>query len=218
MNYKTEIKLGFVGIIAALLVGSGEFLVHYSSAGYESDLPFGYFGYINPARMTIGHCLIILGIPLYYVGYYHIYRVLKSAAPKLSLLLLIFGVLSFIYGGIWVSSRAFLGHLYHIIVPENPELWLEVAQSYNLLLENLVTILRVVILIVSVLFVYIILKYNTPYPKWVAFFNPILMLAIVFSLFFFVPSIGNYLSPTAMNEAHLFMFSASVLALASNKK
>ncbi len=217
MNNKTEIKFGIVGIIAALLVGFGEFLVHYSSVGYESGLPFGYFGYVAPDRMTVGHCFIIIGIPLYYVGYYHIYRVLKNAAPRLALALFIFGILSFIYGGIWVSSRAFLGHLYHIIAPENPKMWLEIAESYNLLLENLVSILRVTILIVSILYVYIILKYKTPYPKWVAFFNPILMLAIVFFLFFFVPSIGNYLSPTAMNEAHLFMFSASVLALLTNK-
>ena len=213
MRFQKEIKLGLIGIVAALLVGAGEFLIHYSASGYESDLPFGFLGFVDPGRMTVGHYLLVVGIPLYFVGYYHIYLVLKETAPKLALWLFIFGAISFIFGGIWVSSRAFIGHLYHIIVPGDTDMWLEVTSSYNLLIENLVNVLRITILIVSILFVYIILKFKTSYPRWMAFFNPILLLIIVFALFFLLPIVGNYLVPTAMNVAHLIMFSTSVLAL-----
>jgi len=46
-----------------------------------------------------------------------------------------------------------------------------------------------------------------------AWFNPVLILAAVFLLFFLVPSIGIFLAPTAMNVTHVIVFSASLIAL-----
>ncbi len=204
---------GYVGLFASIIVGTGEFLIHYSAIGYDSDLPFGFLGNVSTSHMSLGHFLVVGGIPLYYVGYYHLYLALKGGSKKLALLLFGLGVISFTVGGVWVSSRALLGHLYHLIAVDNPDLWKEVATVYSFLIESLVQVLRVTILLVSALFVYQILKYKTSYPKWMAWFNPILMLGIVFLLFFFVPFIGNYLIPTAMNVAHFTLFLTSVLVL-----
>lgn len=204
---------GYVGLLASIIVGAGEFLIHYSSAGYNSALPFGFLGNVSTSRMSLGHFLVVGGIPLYFVGYYHLYLALKGGNKKLALLLFGLGVISFTVGGVWVSSRAFLGHLFHMIAVDNPDLWKDVAADYSFLIESLVQVLRVTILLVSALFVYQILKYKTSYPKWMAWFNPILILGTVFLLFFFVPFIGNYLIPTAMNVAHFTLFLTSILVL-----
>lgn len=80
-------------------------------------------------------------------------------------------------------------------------------------METLVQLLRVIVLAISIIFVTAILKGNTLYPKWMAWFNPVLILATVFLLFFLMPSIGNFIAPTAMNVTHVVVFSASLFAL-----
>ena len=142
------------------------------------------------------------------------YQALKPGSENLAKAVLTLGIFAFVIGGIWVGSRAHLGVMVQALNEANvPELHDRLIASYELHMENLVQILRVVILLTSVCFVWAILKGGTLYPKWMAFFNPILLLIIVFALFFFVRPIGQYLAPTAMNVAHFGLFTASIIAL-----
>ena len=213
-----NIKLfGWLGLLASIMVGAGEFLIHFNSNGFNSEIPFGYFLGIEPNRFTIGQYLMVPFIPLYIFGYWHIYLALKPASEKLAKAVLTLGIFAFVIGGIWVGSRAHLGITIQALNEANvPELQQKIIASYELHVENLVQILRVVVLLISVFFTGAILKGGTLYPKWMAFFNPILLLIVVFALFFFVQPIGQYLAPTAMNVAHFGLFSASLFAL--NKK
>lgn len=217
---KTLMITGFLGLLGTLIVGTGEFMLHYSSEGYQSDLTFGFYQYVAEYRLVPGSYLAVLGIPLYFVGYFHIYQALRPGSKMGAIIVLVLGVFSFTVGGVWVGSRGFLGALYHIVVDQhqNLEMYEQIVTKYELIVENLVQILRVLVLLVSAGYVFTILKYNTLYPKWVAIFNPISLLLIVFALFFYVPVIGNYLIPTAMNVAHFIMFSVSVYALKTIKK
>lgn len=88
-----------------------------------------------------------------------------------------------------------------------------IVASYEKHVEVWVQVLRVLVLAISVCFVWAILRGGTLYPKWMALFNPITLLLLVFFLFFCVPAVGKYLAPTAMNVAHLMLFSASLIAL-----
>jgi hypothetical protein len=74
-------------------------------------------------------------------------------------------------------------------------------------------VLRVLILVISAVLVFTILRRPTLYPRWMAWFNPFGLLVVVFLLFLYVPAVGNYLMPTAMNVAHAVMFGASLWAL-----
>jgi len=51
-----------------------------------------------------------------------------------------------------------------------------------------------------------------------AFFAPILPLAVVFLSYVFIPALGRFLVPTAMNVAHLALFTASLYAVSGNSK
>lgn len=66
---------------------------------------------------------------------------------------------------------------------------LETASFYN---EQLILVLRVAILLVSGLFVVLTATGRTSYPRWAACFNPILLVAAAFGLYFTVPAVGGY--------------------------
>lgn len=205
---------GYLGLLASVMVGIGEFLLHFNPGGFDSDLPFGYFMGISPNRLTLGHFILIPFIPFYIFGYWHIYQALRTGSKNLAFAVLTLGIFAFVIGGIWVGSRANLGVMIQSLHEANvPDLEKKLIDSYELYMENLVQILRVIILTLSICFVWAILKGGTRYPKWMALFNPILLLLIVFALFFFARPVGQYLLPTAMNVAHFGLFTASLIAL-----
>ena len=88
---------------------------------------------------------------------------------------------------------------------------LETASFYN---EQLILVLRVAILLVSGLFVVLTATGRTSYPRWAACFNPILLVAAAFGLYFTVPAVGGYVMPIAMNVAHVIFFGVSTLLCA----
>ena len=205
---------GWIGWLASLVVGAGEFLVHYAPGVLHGGEPYAFFVVISPGHLVVGHYLIILGLPFYALGYAHLFLALRPGSRKLALSVFMLGVASFAIGGVWVGSRAFLGSVVQVLTTEGAPVALSrILASYDLLLENLVQILRILVLVNSALFVVAVLRFRTLYPRWMAAFNPALLLAIVFLLFFKVPAVGDYLAPTAMNVAHGVLFSASLWAL-----
>lgn len=205
---------GFLGLLAALMVGMGEFIIHFNPEGLESNLPYGYFLGIDPKRLNQGHYIMVPFIPLYIFGYWHLYLAIRPGHPRLATALLALGVFAFVLGGIWVGSRAYFGHVIQLTQDDSyRQLRIQLIDHYDALLETLVELLRLIVLMISVVFVWAIVKGGTLYPHWMAFFNPITLLLIIFGLFFFARPIGQYLAPTAMNVAHFILFSASLLSV-----
>ncbi len=205
---------GVIGLIGAIMVGIGEFLLHYNVAGYNGN-NYYFFVSISETRLIIGHFIVVFFVPFYIAGYWHFYLALKKGSHRLALSILILGVFAFVIGGMWIGSRAMLGFIAKSYAVG--ETTVEVLEKYHFLMETLVQLLRIIMLFISGLFVYAILKRETSYQKWVAFFNPALVLLIVFGIFFLFPKVGNYLVPTAMNITHLIVFSASLFSLRNIK-
>lgn len=205
---------GWLGLLASLIVGWGEFLVHYAGEAMHGSTSFDFFHSIPSHRLPFGHFLMVAGLPLYLVGYVHLFLALQPGSRRLATAVWGLGSASFMIGGIWAGSRAFLG----VLVQELPRIADPVAMelvvtSYGTLLESLVQVLRLLVLVNSALLVFTILRRPTLYPRWMAWFNPIGLLIIVFLLFLYAPVVGNYLIPSAMNVAHALMFGASLWAL-----
>lgn len=109
------------------------------------------------------------------------------------------------------SDRLTLG--YYIAVLSAPlyivGYWfLERMAAHN---EPLVNILRVAMVAVSVIWVVLILRGRTALPKWMAVFNPLTVLALIFGLYFAAPAIGVYILPVAMNVTHVVVFGLALL-------
>jgi hypothetical protein len=70
--------------------------------------------------------------------------------------------------------------------------------------------MRLVILTVSAIYIWLVLTGRSLYPKWMAVFNPILLILMCFLLYLTVPAIGKYVMPIALNVAFFIFFSLSI--------
>lgn len=174
--------------------------MHFNPNGYDSGVAFGFFQTIPTNRIMLGHFLSVLSMPFYFSAYAFVYFILAEAKPTMAKWFIAIAVYIFTIGGVWIGSRALLS----IMVKSN---FLQGIEAYNLYVESLLQALRVGVVVISALFSIIVWTGKTILPKWIAFFNQAVLLGIVFGTFFFVPTVGNYLIPSAMNVAHLVYFS-----------
>lgn len=210
--------LGILGLIASILVGIGEHLLHYSPEILGHSEAYEFFKYVPIENLTLGHFLAIIGIPFYFAGYIHIYRMLKSGNETLARFVLILGFLAFTVGGVWISSRASIGNIVHLKEAINPETYQNLLTHYTDHMEILVQALRVIIALLSVVFVITIVKGGTFYQKWVAFFNPITVLISLVIIGQLIPSIGKHILPILMNVTHFILFIISLNQLKKTQK
>ena len=209
---------GILGLIASITVGLGEFLLHYSDQLIGNAEHYNFFAFVPQNNLIYGHFLAVIGTPLYFVGYYHIYKMLKGKENKWAFIVFGLGIIAFTVGGFWITSRAFLGTIVHLKEQINSDIYSQILDNYTLLSESLVQVLRIVILLLSFFFIISILKSETYYNKWMAITNPILLLILVFSVYFLAPSIGKYIAPIAMNVVHFILFSLSLYQFNKNYK
>lgn len=195
---------GQVGLVAAVLVGIGEFLLHYDSlARYTST--FGFFEGVTRERATLGHFIGVFGAPLYVVGAYHIYLMLRPAnemAARVAGFVMAYGC---IVGAVWIGSRA---SAVELVAAGGIE---EQLALYELRYENLLLAVRAAVLVLSVIFIWLCLTGRSYYPRAMAALNPILLIIVSFIIFFTVPAVGKYMMPIALNVAYFVMFSVSLV-------
>lgn len=200
---------GIAGLVAAVLVGIGEFLLQFNPQGGYEAADYGYLGRVSIERMTTGHFLAVLSAPFYVVGYWHFFKMLEPAGRRLSYVVFLLGSYSFIVGTAWLGQRVFLGLTVHEINVGTDLSGLLVAFSERN--EPFVNILRIAMLGISLVWVYLILKGESHYPRWMAIFSPAIVLAAIFGLYFVTPVIGLYVVPIAMNMTHAVVFTLSLL-------
>ena len=205
--------LGYLGLIASVLVGLGEYFLHYSSEMLDHAQDYAFFKFVPLDNLTIGHFLAIIGLPFYFAGYTHIYRMLKSGNEALARTVLAIGFIAFAVGGIWIGSRASIGNIVHLKDTMEATTYQNLLDHYTSHMEVLVQALRVVIAALSVVFVIAILKGGTYYKKWMAIFNPIVILLLVFSTLFWAKDLAKHLAPIAMNVTHFILFGLSLYQL-----
>ncbi|EDM44610.1 hypothetical protein SCB49_13600 [unidentified eubacterium SCB49] len=204
---------GILGLLASILVGAGEFLLHYSPQIIGNADNYQFFQFVSKNSLITGHFLAVFGVPFYFLGYYHIYKMLEKGNEKLAATVFGLGVLAFTIGGFWITSRAFLGTIVQLQNDIDATVYQKILDNYTLISESLVQILRVIILLLSVFFSVTILKGGTYYKKWMAVFNPITLLIAVFVIYFISPQTGKYIAPIAMNVVHFIVFSLSLYQL-----
>ncbi|MEP3347970.1 MAG: DUF6796 family protein [Litoreibacter sp.] len=195
---------GLVGLTAAILVGIGEFLLHYDALARYTDT-FAFFEGVTRERATIGHFFGVLGAPLYVVGAFHIYLMLRPANEIAARIAGFSMAYACIVGAVWIGSRAMAVELVAAGgIPEQLVL-------YELRYESLLMVVRIAVLAVSGIFVWLCLTGRSLYPRAMAALNPICLIIVAFIIFFTVPAIGKYIMPIALNVAYFVMFSASLI-------
>ncbi len=208
------ILTGLTGLLAATLVGAGEFMLHFDPL-MRYGQGFDFFKGVTQSRATAGHFFGVLGAPLYVVGAWHIHLMLRPANrfwAKLAFVVMAYGC---IVGGIWIGSRATAAFLVNAI---SGDAVASAIELYELRYESLLTIVRVAVLVLSGIFVWLILTGRSNYPRWVAALNPIVLILASFLVFWLAPEIGKYLMPIALNVAFFVLFSVSTMIAARSYK
>lgn len=213
----TENKLivlaGLIGLLAAMFVGLGEFLLHYSTLGYGSEHPYGFMLAISAERFTYGHFIAVLAAPFYLIGFWHIYKMLQPAGRILPAAITMIAIYGFIMGIVWIGSRAMIGSIIHLETQSvDPSSLGLLIHDYQLYSESLLQIIRITTFIFSAGFVYLVFRGKTNYPKWMWLVNPFFLLLLVFLIYFTMPRVGQYLAPIAMNAAYTVFFLFSLKA------
>lgn len=205
---------GLAGMLAAVLVGSAEFSLHFTPSLNYGGPAYEFFLGTSSARLTYGHFMAIFAAPMYFAGYWHLFQRMKPASAKARLAMMLLGIYSFAVGTVWIGSRVYPAILIQAreaaandAARQQLSTLLDTASFYN---ETILIGLRIGVLSLSAIFVWIVATGRSCYPKWFAAFNPILLVIACFVVYFIVPSIGGYLMPIAMNVAHFVLFGVSL--------
>jgi hypothetical protein len=209
MNNENIILTGVIGLLAAILTGAGEFILHFDPLA-RFVVEYEFFDGISDRRTSIGHFVAVLGAPLYLVGCWHIRLMLRPASERWSLVAFFVGSYGFLVGMVWIGSRASISAL--INMPSLPGLQ-QLVDLYDIRYESLLQVIRISVLILSAIFVWLTLTGRSLYPRWMAWLNPILLTAASFIVFVVQPGVGKYLMPIALNVAFAVFFAASILTI-----
>lgn len=199
---------GLLGLLAAVLVGVGEYLLHYDELARFTSGGYDFMRDIPHSRATLGHFFGVFGATLYPIGCYHIYLMLRPANERAAFSAFLVASFGFMVGVVWIGSRASAGAL--IQLPESPEI-AGLLELYELRYETLLHVIRITTLILSIIIIWLALTGRSHYPKWISVFNPILLIVVNFILFLVVPSIGKHSMPIALNVAFFVFFVLSIL-------
>jgi len=192
-----------IGLMARKLVGIGAYLLHFLPDGPPGEVSM--LEYVPLDRASKGHFFSVFGAPLYIAGYYGLKELFKKSNATLAHLLFTLGVLAFFIGGIWISSRYFGAEVLQRSQGTSDHAFY--LQSYEKHYQILVWALRIIIATLSVVYVLLILKNKQGFPKWLAVFNPIVLLIIVISSLIWFKPLGVHIAPIAMNVTHFIFFS-----------
>ncbi len=209
---------GLSGLLGATLVGIGEFTMQFNPAGGYEATDYHFFADISLHRLTFGHFFSVMAAPLYILGYWHLGTVFIRGGSRISgCVIMLLGGYSFVVATAWMGGRIYLALTAHAIATSADADTVLALQ--NLLTgfrahnEPLVNVLRVTMLLMSVIWVVQILRRQTLYPRWMAFANPITILGAIFGVYFYLPAVGMWLLPAAMNVTHVIVFALSCIAL-----
>ncbi len=203
MKNQTTIKILLsIGILASIITGLGEYLLHYLPEG-----PAGEVSMLNEVplkRASLGHFLAIMGAPLYIAGYYGLKELFINTSPRLAYTLFSLGTLAFFIGGIWISSRYFGAEVFQkSSMTADYSFYLN---SYEKHYQVLVWALRILVLAISTVYIILIFKNTLGLAKYLALCNPFFILLLIFSTLLWAKPIANHLTPIAMNVAHFIFF------------
>ncbi len=205
---------GLAGVLGALLVGAGEFMLHFDPL-VRYGQGFEFFKGVTESQATTGHFFGVLGGPLYLLGAWHLYLMLRPANRFWALLAFLFMAYGFMIGAVWIGSRANVAFLVNTM---SGDALASALGLYELRYESLLTLVRIAVLIFSGIFVWLILSGRSAYPRWMAILNPIVLIIASFVVYLLAPGVGKYLMPIALNVAFFIVFSVSTLMVISSKK
>jgi hypothetical protein len=215
--------MGLIGIAGVLLTIISDFILigRPISANAFFKLGTESMADLSQWRITMGAFLGIIVIPFQIAGLATIYYGLKSAGKTKAVIT----VLTFAH----TLMMAVAFHTSYAFIASGWNLYYELG-SRDLVAEKMINRFgyywRIIVIIMAVelvfssaYFVFLILKGETLYPKWMAFFSPVCVLLYMYPVVLIAPKpLGGFIAPAFLNLATLVFFVMSTVTVYKKQK
>lgn len=212
------LTLGIVGILGVLLTIVSDFILIGKPNSAYSFLKLGTESMANIAqwRITLGAFLGVVVLPFQIAGLISVYHGLKPAGRIIPIVVVITNAHALIMGVAFHISYAFIGSGWKIYYETGPgnKITSQMVERFDLYWKTIVIIMFTELLFSSVIYILLILKGNTLYPKWMALLNPLCIMFFIFPLIFIIPApFGGFITPAYFNIITMvfFVFSTAVI-------
>jgi len=224
MEKKTRSKadivlvVGLIGIIGVLITIISDFILIGKPSSALSFLKLGTESMADIAqwRITLGVFIGAVVLPFQIAGLISVYQGLKPAGKLMPLIVVITNAHAIIMGVAFHISYAFIGSgwkLYYETGREN-EIIAEIVRRFAFYWKIIVIIMFTELLFSSIVYVLVIMKGKTLYPKWMAILNPLCIVIFIFPLIFILPApIGGFIAPAYFNISTMLFFSFSTTVI-----
>ncbi len=207
---------GIVGVLAALVGCVADVLLLYVPNGAYEQQDYLFFQQIPQWRLTLGHYLGVLTIPLELVGFWQVYRAIETAGNRYVVPVMAATVYVMVIGVAYHAMVSIGGTVMHLQRQNvlSQTAFTSLFDTVKFYFEPFGAVLFILFLFISFGLFYIIYFRKTLYPKWVAFFNPLFIyLAIVVIYLLFPQHIGSLLMVAGFNFSILVLLAISTVVL-----
>jgi hypothetical protein len=209
--------LGIIGVFITIisdliLLGRPISAISFFGPGMGTE----NMAFVAQWRITLGAFLGIIVLPLQISGLITVYHGLKAAGKKLPMVAVITDIHALIMGVAFHISYAFIGSGWKLYneAGQGNQAAAGLVKQFSFYWKFLIIIMGAEILLSSTIYVFLILKKRTLYPRWMAVLNPVCVLLVMFPLICIFPApIGGFIAPTYMNVSTMIFFVFSTLVI-----
>lgn len=200
--------LGMIGVFVTILsdfilIGKPASAITFFKSGTSSMWD------IAPWRITTGAFVGVVVLPFQLLGLIPVYFALKPAGRILPIVAVIANAHTLLMGVAFHISYAYIGSGWRLYYKNDLQnhITIEMVNQFDFYLKLLSVIILTELIFSSAVFIIIVLKGKSLFPKWMAIFNPLGVILIILPIIFLLPyPIGGYLGPACLNIATLIFF------------
>lgn len=215
---KFVLIMGLIGITGVLLTIISDFILigRPSSSNAFFKLGTESMADLSQWRITVGAFLGIIVIPIQIVGLATIYYGLKSAGKIKAIIIVLTTAHTLMMAVAFHTSYAFIAsgwNLYYELGTRDL-IAEKMINRFGYYWKIIIIIMSVELIFSSAYFVFLILRGNTMYPKWMALFSPFCVLLYMYPVVLIAPKpIGGFIAPAFLNLATLVFFILSTITV-----
>lgn len=212
------LAMGLLGILGAVLTLLSD-IVLLGKPGSGSD--FFKIGTETMAgiaqwRITFGTFAGIVVLPFQIAGLVTVYYGLRPAGKAFSLVVVLPIVHALTMGVAFHSSYAFIASGWKLSyeMGKGNELASEMINKFDYYWKIIGFIILAELLFSSICYVFMILKRQTLYPKWMSILSPFGVLLILYPIVFAIPApVGGFVAPTYVNLSTIVFLCFSTIVV-----
>ena len=165
-------------------------------------------------RLLWGNTLGLVTLSLELCGLWSLHRVLRRSDERLSWTVLLTLGFSVVAGIAFHVASAFLGTGYQVDQQLDNDVTRQMVHQFETYRATLFRFTQTAVGLGAVLFAAHVLLRRTPFPKWMAIVNPLILVVLVRSVAASIPApLGGYVAPGYFNIAMLIFFAANFIVI-----